>query len=95
MYQLILTNKAIDDITEVEEWYEKQQKELGYKFADHIFNCLEEIKRYPLAYPCKHKHTREMYVRKFPYLILYSIEEKILFILRIFPCKTDPKKKYK
>jgi hypothetical protein len=36
-----------------------------------------------------------MVVKKYPYIIIDSIEEEIIFILRVFPCRTNPKKKYK
>ncbi len=94
MKQIIFTNRAIGDIKKAKKWYEKQQENLGNKFADYVFKCVDEIKSHPLSYPNKYKYVREMYIRKYPYLIIYSIEEKIIFILRVFPCKTSPKKKY-
>jgi plasmid stabilization system protein ParE len=93
--QTIVTDRAIYDIEKAKKWYEKQQENLGNKFADYVFKCFGEIQKNPLAYPSKYKYVREMYIRKYPYLIIYSVEEKVIFILRIFPCKTNPKKKYK
>jgi len=94
-YRLVLTDKSVSDIRKVKAWYEKQQKGLGKKFADTIFKNVEEIKSAPLAYPNKYKYTREKYVRKFPYLVIYSIEEDVIFILRVFACKMNPGEKYK
>ena len=95
MHRLLITKPAINDIKEAKNWYNKKLENLGNKFVDHVFKCFEEIQTHPFAYPNKHKHTREMYVKKFPYMIIFSLEENILFILRVFPCKTDPRKKYK
>ena len=95
MYRIIFTDYAIEDIKNAKEWYENKQKGLGDRFANHLFKCIEEIKKYPSAFPSKHHYTREMYIGKYPYLIIYSIEEKIIFVLRVFPCKNSPKKKYK
>ena len=95
MYQIIITNKAIKDVEKAKEWYDNQQEDLGTKFADYIFECIYEISKHPLFYPNKHKFTREKFVKKYPYLIIYSIEENILFVLRVFPCKTNPKNKYR
>lgn len=93
--QVILTNRAIDDIEKAKKWYTKQQDGLGNKYVDYIFKCIDEIKIHPLAFPNKYKYVREMYIKKYPYLIIYSVEENIIFVLRVFPCKTSPKKKYK
>lgn len=95
MRQTIITNRAITDLEKAKKWYDEQQENLGTKFADYIFNCISEISKQPLHYPNKYKFTREKFVKKYPYLIIYSIEEGIIFILRIFPCKTNPKQKYK
>ena len=94
MQQLIFTNRAIADIAKAKKWYNTQQPNLGLKFADYIFKCAEEIHSNPLFYPNKYKATREYVVKKYPYVIIYSMEENYLFILRIFPCKTNPKGKY-
>ena len=58
MNQIILTNRAIDDIVRAKKWYEKQQENLGNKFTDHVFKCVDEIKNHPLAYPNKYKYVR-------------------------------------
>jgi len=95
MNQLVITSRAIKDIEKAKKWYEEQQENLGSKFVDYVFKCVDEIKTNPLFHPNKYKYVREMYIKKYPYLIIYSVEEKIIFILRVFPCKTSPKKKYK
>jgi|ERR1051325_1496973 plasmid stabilization system protein ParE len=95
MYRLVITDVAISDIIQGKSWYNDKQKNLGDRFADAIFKSISDIKRNPNAYPNKYKYTREKYVRKFPYVIIYSIEEGVIFILRIFACKQNPAKKYK
>lgn len=94
MKQLIVTNKAIKDIEIAKKWYDEQQEYLGSKFADCIFKSFNEIQQQSLSFPNKYKYTREMYIKKFPYTIIYSIEENIIFILRVFHCKINPNKKY-
>lgn len=93
--QLILTNRAIDDINNAKKWYNEQQVNLGYKFAEYIFKSFETIINNPSGFPSKYKFTREMVIRKFPYIIIYSIEEKGIVILRVFPGRTSPKTKYR
>ncbi|MEI6021279.1 MAG: type II toxin-antitoxin system RelE/ParE family toxin [Bacteroidota bacterium] len=95
MKQVVITDIAIKDIEQAKTWYNKQQPQLGNTFVDYIFESIEQIHKHPLSFPNKHAFTREMAVKKFPYLIIFSIEEDILFILRVFPCRTNPKKKYK
>jgi plasmid stabilization system protein ParE len=95
MYQLIITNKAIKDTENARNWYNQQKENLGFKYLDHIFECFEDIKKRPFIYPARYNSTREMVVRKYPYLIIFTVEEDYIFVLRVFPCKMDPKRKYK
>jgi toxin ParE1/3/4 len=94
-YRLVITNAAVSDISQAKSWYDDKQAGLGGKFAHRIFQSIDIIQRHPNAYPNKYKHTREIYVRKFPYVIIYSIEAEVIFILRVFACKQDSKKKYR
>ena len=93
--QIILTDRAIDDINIAKKWYNEQQINLGFKFAEYIFKCLESISSNPGGFPSKYKYTREMVIRKYPYIIIYSIEEDKIFILRVFPGKKSPNTKYR
>jgi plasmid stabilization system protein ParE len=92
--QTILTDRAILDIQKAKNWYEKQQKHLGKKFVEDVFKNIELLQEQPFAFPNKYKFVREIQLKKYPYLVIYSVEENIIFILRIFPTKTNPKKKY-
>ena len=95
MYQLIYTDRAITDLQKAGKWYNSKQNGLGEKFIDYVLKFADDIKEYPYTPASKYKNTREIYISKYPYLLIYSIEEQMIFILRIFPCKTQPKKKYK
>lgn len=95
MYQLILTNRAIADMEQARDWYNEQQQDLGNRFLDYTFKTFDDIQKMPFAYPNKYKHTRELVIKKFPYVVIYSVEEQYIFVLRVYPARTNPKKKYK
>ena len=92
-YQLVLTNRSIADIEKAKDWYDKQQVGLGNRFANATFKSIESVQSNPLGCQIKYRFTREKLVNKFPYIIIYSIEENVIFILRVFNCKQNPKKK--
>lgn len=89
-HQLVLTNRAVSDIKKAKNWYDKQQTNLGTKFADAVFASIKNVESNPLGCEIKYRFTREKLVRKFPYLLIYSVEENIIFILRVFNCKQNP-----
>ncbi len=95
MYQLIYTDRALEDLERGKKWYNTKQPGLGKKFVDYVFDYADDLKKYPHTFSSKYKNTREIYIKKYPYILIYSVEEQIIFILRVFPCKTEPGKKYK
>ena len=94
-YQLVLTNRSLSDIEKARAWYNKQQTGLGTKFSDAVFKGIEVVHNNPEGNEVKYRFTREKLIKKFPYLIIYSVEENIIFILRVFHCKQSPKKKHR
>lgn len=93
-YKLVLTDRAVIDIHQGRDWYDSKSNGLGARFSDQIFNSIDIIQNNPFSFPCKYRFTREKVVKIFPYVIVYSVEGKVIFILRIFPCKQDPLSKY-
>ena len=69
------------EFNEAKEFYEIEQTGLGAKFENEIKNGLLHIKQFPQAWPPERKETRRYLVRKFPYKIIYSIQEDNIIIL--------------
>ena len=94
-YTVDLLFKARQEIFEGWKWYEEQQDGLGYRFEDEVFRKIALIQANPLHYPLK-KKTHEVITDKFPYLIVYRINEsqKLIMIVSVFHTSRHPKKKH-
>ena len=69
------------ELDEAFEYYELQQKNLGYRFVYEVKNCIELICYYPNAWQKITKNSRRCIVKNFPYAIIYQIlDNKILII---------------
>jgi plasmid stabilization system protein ParE len=66
---------------EAKEFYEAEQPGLGAKFKEQIRHSLLRIQQYPQAWPPERKEIRRYIVHKFPYKILYSIQDDKIVIL--------------
>jgi len=69
------------EFNEAKEFYEIEQTGLGAKFENEIKNGLLHIQQFPQAWPPERKETRRYLVRKFPYKIIYSVQEDNIVIL--------------
>lgn len=78
-------------------WYEEQQDDLGDKFIAAFYTKLNHICKNPYSYKISYKNYHEALTDKFPFLIVYEINEneKKIIVMAIFHTSRNPKKKFK
>ena len=69
------------EFDEAKEFFEIEQASLGTRFEDEIKHSLLRIQQYPQAWPPERKEIRRYIVHKFPYKILYSIQDDKIVVL--------------
>lgn len=96
-YQLVFEPSAIAEYSDAFKWYEDQYKGLGLDFEEKVDECLLKVSMSPKIYSLLGKRFRQANVNKFPYVIIYSIEEETqrIIIYSIFHTSRRPKKKYR
>ncbi len=90
-YELIIKPEAEDDLAETFEWYEKRRKGLGHDFLLQIEASLRFIEKNPLAFPKKYEGARRHLLRRFPYAIIYHVEDSKIVVLGVVYGGRDPK----
>ena len=76
-------NKAID-------YYEDIEPGLGYDFALEVYSAIQLSVEFPKAWGVLEGEVRRCLVRRFPYGILYSEEENVIFILAVMHLHRKP-----
>jgi len=76
-------NAAID-------YYEGCEPGLGYDFAVEVYSTIEKILSYPNAWPILEEGIRRCQTRRFPYGIIYAIDDDVLFVLAIMHLHRSP-----
>jgi plasmid stabilization system protein ParE len=94
MYSIEISPKAKKELMDASEWYDEDQIGLGEKFEREVLRKIKLIVSNPLQYPLK-KKMREANTDKFPYLIVYRINEKQNLIISVFHTSRHPRKKYR
>jgi plasmid stabilization system protein ParE len=80
-YSLRLRSTAEEEIASIALWYESESPGLGSQFLDKIDQSLERISENPLQYLAISKRLRRALVKRFPYIIFFTIiEEEILIV---------------
>ncbi len=91
IYQLIISPEAELDIQNGFEWYEQRSSGLGSEFVRAIDNSLALIGRNPLVYPIVYRQVRRVLIRRFPYGVIYLLEDDVISIIACFHVKRNPK----
>jgi hypothetical protein len=90
-YSLRIQSEAILDIHEAFEWYEKQKEGLGFLLIEEIRNLLHKKAEHPTYYTFINSAFRRIKVNRFPYFLIYEIEDDIVLINSLFHAKRKPK----
>lgn len=94
-YQILLLPKAQQELEEAVLWYEEQQTTIGLKLVECFENAIKTLETTPEIFVRKHKQYRELLIPKFPYLIIYRVEENNVYIVSFFHTKRSTKRKFK
>jgi len=77
---LPLAQKELDDTF---EYYEYEQKNLGYRFIHEVLHSIELIKYYPKGWHPMTQNSRRCLIKNFPYGIIYQEKENYILIIAI------------
>lgn len=95
IYKFDISIQAIEDARKAYEYYEEKQEGLGERFDVNLDNIINYITNYPKHFRIVKKEYRQVLVKSFPYLVIYSIKKDTVLVHRVFNTSRNPKKKYK
>ena len=92
-FQVILEPRAIADIQHAIDYYDEQLLGLGERFKATVDHYIQTIEKNPF-YQIRYKDYRALPTGKFPYLIVYHIDEyeKTVYIMAVFHSSQNPDK---
>lgn len=96
MYNVKLTERALEDIFYGVDYYEEIRAGLGLRFQNEVFEHFEFLKKIPLAFSVKIKEEfRELPLKIFPYIIIYKVDTDVnlVSVYRIFHVAQNPEEK--
>ena len=72
------------------DWYDSQKNKLGRKFAKELQEIMKQVKNNPTRFPKIHQEIRKAVLKKFPYLIIFEVQNHTIFVLSIFNTHRNP-----
>jgi plasmid stabilization system protein ParE len=87
---LIIEAGAQQDYYDAEDYYETVRAGYGLKFRNEFESALERIQSHPHAWRVIEDGYRCCRINRFPYGIIYSLENETLYVLAIFDLRRMP-----
>jgi plasmid stabilization system protein ParE len=81
---------AQQDVAEAMRYYEEAVPGLGLEFLEELERTVQRILHQPEAWTRLSEHQRRCRMRRFPYGVVYSIEDDGLVILAVFHLHRHP-----
>ena len=77
-WKVVVLPEFYSDLDEAGDWYEQKLQGLGARFADEVLDVWAGLAVNPLLGCKKHprRNIRWRYPEKFPYQVVYSVEEE-------------------
>ncbi|MEW6087865.1 MAG: type II toxin-antitoxin system RelE/ParE family toxin [bacterium] len=81
---------AVEELINAAQFYESRQNNLGHRFLDAVDTALKTIKKNPLIWQSDKLDRRKCPVKKFPYLLIYKLNNRIVYILAVAHTSRKP-----
>lgn len=96
-YQHYFEPKALQEYIKAFKWYKKRSHVSAANFVKEMDTTINLICSQPDRFHTTYKHFRETALKRYPFYIIYTIEEskKHVVIFSVFHFKRNPLKKYK
>jgi len=91
----VLSIQAENELEDAFYFYNLISAKVGDEFLNQINSCIQSILLYPKSFPIEFETYRKAVVKKYLFVIIYTIIDALIFISAIFHTRKNPKKKFR
>lgn len=88
--KIVITPQVESEVEESVDYYEACRRGLGDQFLAEFEAATKRIFVFPEAWPLLSKKKRRCLLNRFPFCIIYSVEDDCLLILALMHLKRKP-----
>lgn len=81
--KVVFSILAKQELRDAEHYYELEYEGLGRRFRQEVKKAATRIAAYPKAWSVERGEIRKCLLHKFPYKLLYSIEQDHIFVIAV------------
>lgn len=88
--KICFVDEASGEFRDAVEYYNEQRQGLGFELANEVKATLSRIGLYPVTWPEFESGIRKCIVKRFPYALIYTVEDDVIIILAVMHMKRKP-----
>lgn len=92
-YKVVIHPEAKQELKEARDYYRNIDLKLAQAFLDSVDSYLKIISENPFLFQIKYKDYREAYLRKFPFSIIYEVDNDYIYVDSVFLTHRNPENK--
>ena len=81
--RVIFTRIARQELEDAVRYYELEYSGLGHRFKEEVKKAALRIAEYPQAWSIERGEVRKCLLHKFPYKLMYSVEEGHILVIAV------------
>jgi plasmid stabilization system protein ParE len=81
--KVVFSKYALQELNDAVRFYELEYHGLGRRFREEVKKAATRISEYPKAWSVERGEVRKCLLHKFPYKLLYSIEEDHILVIAV------------
>jgi plasmid stabilization system protein ParE len=89
---VVWTREANEDLLDARTWYDNIRPQLGERFAFAVEATIQAVGQHPLQFPVVYRGRRRAGVRRFPYGIVFEVEEHRIVLIACFHGRRNPRR---
>ncbi len=88
--KIIFSPEARLEFEEAEHYYQRQAAHLGKEFYSEVLDALPRLRNWPLACAIETGEIRRLTLSRFPYKLLYSVEDDYIYVIAVAHQHREP-----
>lgn len=81
--RVIFTRIARQELEDAVRFYELEYSGLGCRFKEEVRKAVLRVAEYPKAWSIERGEVRKCLLHKFPYKLMYSVEEDHILVIAV------------
>jgi plasmid stabilization system protein ParE len=91
VWNVVFTQAARQELIDAQDWYESKSPGLGVDLRREVDTVVQRIGAHPLQFPIVHKTVRRALVRRFPYMLFFTVEGDTALVIACFHASRNPR----